>query len=450
MFQPSRSESLLGGEFSLLDGFGTVEEYSARAIQINQNFLTVSDHGMLGAVPRQIKACEIICDKYGKDKLSPIFAAELYMNPLQPDSKNSEELSKYTSELSPDEMNIFKASPHLLAIAYNETGYKNLVNLTSWGFTRGFYRKPRVNYEQLLLHKEGLYFTSCCYNSEIGRAFDAGGEESAFQMIEKYISMFGKDNYYLEIMLLDFKKQKPYNQFIVKAKEKYNLKIILSQDCHYCLQEDSHYQRLMLMVQTNRTIQEIQNALKEDAMRDFFELQDTNLWMKSEEELNDKWLSDYSDVVPYEIFCEAKRTTVEICRKAKGVKLDRSLKLPSFPDCDEKLKELVVYGYRKKKLPDTNEYKSTIKEELGLITRKGFSTYFLIQKMMTDEARKWCKEFLGGDGSQAVGPGRGSACGSLVCFCLGITDVDPIKEDLLFSRFMSEARGGRSIKLEME
>jgi DNA polymerase-3 subunit alpha len=124
--------------------------------------------------------------------------------------------------------------------------------------------------------------------------------------------------------------------------------------------------------------------------------------------------------------------------------------LPIFPDCDEKLKELVVYGYRKKKLPDTNEYKSRIKEELGLITRKGFSTYFLIQKMMTDEARKWCKEFLGGDGSQAVGPGRGSCCGSLICYCLGITDVDPIKEDLLFSRFMSEARGGRSIKLEME
>lgn len=404
---------------------------------------------MLGAVPRQIRACEKICDKYGKDKLSSIFAAELYVNPLQIESE-SEDISKYTSELSPEDMNIFKASPHLLAIAYNEIGYRNLVNLTSWGFIKGFYRKPRVNYEQLLKHKEGLYFTSCCYNSEVGRAFDRGGEEEAYKAIEKYIEMFGKENYFLEIMLLDFKKQKPYNEFIVKAREKYNLGIIVTQDCHYCLQEDSHYQRLMLMVQTNRTIQEIQNALKEDAMRDFFELQDANLWMKSEEELNEKWLSDYSDVVPYEIFCEAKKTTVEICRKAKGVKLDRSLKLPSFPDADERLKLLVLKGYRYRQLPDTKVYKNRIIEELGLISRKGFSTYFLIQKMMTDEARKWCKEFIGGDGTQAVGPGRGSAVGSLVCYCLGITDVDPVKEDLLFSRFMSEARGGRSIKLEMD
>lgn len=431
----------------MLDGFGTCEEYALRATQINQNFLTVSDHGMMGAVPRQIRACEKICDKYGKDKLSSIFAAELYVNPLQPDT---DEISKYTSELSPDDMNIFKASPHLLAIAYNETGYKNLVNLTSWGFIKGFYRKPRVNYDQLLKFKEGLYFTSCCYNSEVGRAFEKGGEEEAYKAIEKYIEMFGKENYFLEIMLLDFKKQKPYNKFIVKAREKYNLRIIVTQDCHYCLQEDSHYQRLMLMVQTNRTIQEIQNALKEDAMRDFFELQDANLWMKSEEELNQKWLSDYSDVVPYEIFCEAKKTTVEICRKAKGVQLDRSLKLPSFPDADERLKLLVLKGYRYRQLPETKTYKNRIVEELGLIARKGFSTYFLIQKMMTDEARKWCKEFIGGDGTQAVGPGRGSAVGSLVCYCLGITDVDPVKEDLLFSRFMSEARGGRSIKLEME
>lgn len=431
----------------MLDGFGTCEEYALRATQINQNFLTVSDHGMLGAVPRQIKSCEKICDKYGKDKLSPIFAAELYVNPLQIES---EDISKYTSELSPDDMNIFKASPHLLAIAYNETGYRNLVNLTSWGFIKGFYRKPRVNYEQLLKHKEGLYFTSCCYNSEVGRAFERGGEEEACKAIEKYIDMFGKENYFLEIMLLDFKKQKPYNKFIVKAREKYKLRIIVTQDCHYCLQEDSHYQRLMLMVQTNRTIQEIQNALKEDAMRDFFELQDANLWMKSEEELNEKWVNDYSDVVPYEVFCEAKKTTVEICRKAKGVQLDRSLKLPSFPDADERLKLLVLKGYRYRQLPDTKVYKSRIIEELGLISRKGFSTYFLIQKMMTDEARKWCKEFIGGDGTQAVGPGRGSAVGSLVCYCLGITDVDPVKEDLLFSRFMSEARGGRSIKLDME
>jgi DNA polymerase-3 subunit alpha len=433
-----------------LDGIGTVEEYSIRATQINQNFLTVSDHGMLGAIPRQIRACEKICDKFGKDKLSPIFACELYVNRLQPQTSGLEEMQRFNKDLAPAESLELKVSPHLLAIAHNEIGYKNLVGLTSWGWTKGFYRKPRVNYEQLMKHKEGIFFTSCCYNSEIGRAFEASGADFAMEVIDRYVAMFGRDNYFLEVMLLDFEKQKPYNEFIVRAHQEKGLKIILTNDCHYCRQEDSRLQRLTLMVQTNRTVKEIERAIQEDSMRDFFELQDENLWMKSEEELNEKWLSDYSDIIPYEVFCEAKKNTVEICRKAKGVELDRSLKLPIFPDCDERLKDQVIDGFKKRNLPKTREYLDRIKEELGLITRKGFSTYFLIQKMMTDEARRWCRENIGGDGTQAVGPGRGSACGSLICYCLGITDVDPVYEGLLFSRFMSEARGGRSINFDFK
>lgn len=428
-----------------------VEEYAARAPQINQKFLTISDHGMLGAVPRQIKACDKVNEKKGKDTLSPIFACELYVNPLQPEAGTLEQMQKFMDDLDEEQKQECRASAHLLAIAYNETGYKNLVRLSSWGWTKGFYRRPRVNYEKLLEHKEGLYFTSCCYNSEVGRAFDKHGEEAAFRVIEKYIEMFGKDHYFLEMMLLDFNKQKPYDKFIVKAHEKYGLKLILTNDCHYCQAEDSQFQRLMLMVQTNRTIQDIQAAMAQDQMADFFELQDANLWMKSEEELNQKWESDYKDIIPYELFCQAKKNTVEICNKAKGVQLDRSLKLPVLPDADEILKEEVIKGFKKRGLPQTREYLDRIKEEYSLITRKGFSSYFLIQKKMTDEARRVCKDLLGwGDGSQAVGPGRGSAVGALTCYCLGITNVDPIYEGLLFSRFMSEARGGRSIVLEFK
>lgn len=426
-----------------------VEEYAMRAPAINQKFLSVSDHGMMGAVPRQIRACEKICDKYGKDALSPIFSCELYVNSMQPKIGCLEDMQKFMEDLDEEEKEKLKPSHHLLAIAINETGYKNLVRISSWGWVNGFYRRPRVNHEELLKHKEGLVFTSCCYASEIGRAFDKGGEDAGFDMIEKYIEMFGKDNFYLEIMLLDFKKQKPYDAFIIKAKERYGLKLILTNDVHYCNKEDSHYQRLMLMVQTNKTLAEIKKALAEDSMRDFFELQDANLWMKSEEELNDKWLSDYSDIIPYEIFNEAKKTTVELCHRAKGVMLDRSMKLPVVDDADEKLKEEILKGVKARRLPNTKEYMNRIKEEYSLITRKGFSTYFLIQKMMTDEARRVCRQILGyGDGSQAVGFGRGSAAGALTCYCLGITNVDPVREGLLFSRFMSEARGGRSLVLE--
>lgn len=427
---------------SLLDGYGTPEEYGARAAKINQKFLCITDHGMMGAIPKQIKVCE----KYNLDS---IYGIEFYVHPNQPELKPGEDISNYTKDMSTEERKQFRKSYHLLAIAYNETGYVNLVRLSSWGWLKGFYGKPRVNHEQLLKHKEGIIFTSCCYNGEIGQAFDKGGEEAGFAMIEKYMAMFG-ENFYLELMLLDFAKQKPFDAFIIKAHEKYKIPLICTQDCHYSNPEDSHMQRLMLMIQTRRTVQEIQSKLMEDATADFFELQDQNLWMKSEDELNEKWEKDYSGIIDYELFKQSKRNTVVIAEKAKDVQLDRSLKLPKFPEANQRLKDAVWEGFKKKKLPMTRQYLDRIKEEYALICQKEFSSYFLIQKMMTDEARRVVREILGwGCPSYAVGPGRGSAVGSLVCYCLGITNVDPIKHDLLFSRFLSPARGGKYMKLEV-
>lgn len=427
--------------FSLLDGMSEPEELGQRCKEINQKYLCISDHGTMGVIPRQIKTCE-------DNNLFPIYSCELYINPMQPFAPTKDDLDNFTKNLSPDELKKFRKSNHLLAIAYNEKGYKNLVRLSSWAWINGFYYKPRTNYEQLMKHKDGIIFTSCCYNSEIGQAFDRGGDEAGFDMVERYMAMFGED-FYLEIMLLDFKKQKPYNVFILKAAERYKLNIILTQDCHYTYPEDSHYQRLMLMVQTKRTIQDIERAKSEDGMADFFELQDQQLWMKSEEEIDEKWGKDYSDTIDYEILKEAKRNTVKICEKAKGVQIDRSMKLPRLPDADDKLLDLAWQGFQKRNLPKNRKYIDRLKEEYALIKRKEFSSYFLIQKMMTDEARRICPSLLGwGDGSEAVSCGRGSSVGSLICYCLGITDVDPIHHKLLFSRFLSESRGGRSMKLK--
>ena len=438
-------------DYSLLDGFGQVEEYTARWKNYG-DYLSISDHGMMAAIPRQIKSCEASGKKNDPNKnkkLTPIFSCELYVNPLQIEYGTQEELQKYIKTLDPSQLKIMrKKGYHLLAIAYNNTGYSNLVHLTSLAWTKGFYYKARVNHEQLKKYKEGIIFTSCCYLSEVGQAFDQGGDEAGFQKIEEYIEMFG-DNYFLEIMLLDFNKQKPYDEFIIKAADKYNRKIIVTCDTHYCNPEDSKYQRYMLMIQTGNTIQEIQRRMAEENYQDFFELQDANLWMKTEEELNEKWASDYSDVIDAEVFQEAKKNTVEICRKAAGVKLDRSIKLPEVPDADDKLKEEMIKGFKKRGLEKSKIYLNRLIEEYNLICRKQFSSYFLIEKMIVDEARRICPKILGwGDGSQAVGVGRGSAAGSLICYCLGITGVDPIKHDLLFSRFLSESRGGRSMRLK--
>jgi len=435
---------------SLLDGFGTPQEYANRW-QHHGNFLCISDHGTLNAVPLQIKACDEINEKKKSKSLHPIYACELYVNRMHFEgTANEEQRDSFMKRLSPDELKEFKVKGnHLLAIAINQEGYKNLVRMSSWGFMNGFYSKPRVNYEILLKHKEGIVFTSCCYASEIGRAYENKGEEAAEEVLVRYMNMF-KDQFYLEIMLLDFKKQKPYDIFILKMKEKYKLPLIVTNDCHYCLPEDSHYQRLMLMIQTGRTLPDINKMIdsKDESVNDLFELQDSNLWMKTEEELNDMWLRKYSDAIPLEIFEEAKLTTVKICNMAKGVDLDRRLKFPKLPDEEETLKEEITKGVKFRNIPKTKEYLLRIQEEYDLICRKGFASYFLIVQKMTNEARRVAPKILGfGTGREAVGPGRGSAVGSLVLYLMGVTDVDPIKEGLLFSRFLSDARGGKQYRL---
>jgi intein/homing endonuclease len=386
--------------FSLLDGYGSPEEYSERAKQINQKFLSISDHGVMGAVPRQIKTCE-------EFKINPIFSCELYTNPMQPELKPGCTNAEFFKSLSDIEKPKFRKSYHLLGIAYNVTGYSNLVKLSSLGYKKGFYYRPRVNREQIMAHKEGIIFTSCCYNSEIGQAFDKEGEDAAFQMVELYKTMFG-ENFYLELMLLDFKKQKPYDAFIIKAAEKYNLPMIITNDCHVCLKEDIKMQNIMMMMQTKTTMAEVQEKLAEDG--DVFEIQDPNLFMKSEEEINEKWESDYKDTIDYEIFKEAKRNTVRICEKAKGVEtqIDRSIKLPEIQDAEDKLLEAIEKGLDNRCIPRNQEYSNRIKEEYELIKQKGFCSYFLIQKMITDEAKRIAPILSGyGDGSEAVGPGRG-------------------------------------------
>ncbi len=385
----------------------------------------------MGVVPRQIKACE----KAGR---KPIFAIELYVN-------NNHVDRELVKDLSPEEKELVKHSYHLLAIAQNNIGYKNIVQLSSWAWLNGYYKKPRVTHEQLIKHREGVLFTSCCYNSEIGRAFDRGGEEAGEEMLRHYMQMF-PGQFCLEIMLLDFVKQKPYDAFIIKMKEKYGLPIIVTNDVHYCNKEDSQQQRYMLMIRNNTTIKDV--LLKAEGGEDVFELQDANLWMKSEDEMNEKWLEMYSDVIPLEIYEEAKRTTVDVCEMCKGVQLDRGVKLPQIPDSDDMFLDYLRRGMKWRGVSGKREYWDRLKEEYQLICRKGFSSYFLIQKQMTDEARRVAPEIMGWDASdEAVGPGRGSAAGSLACFLLGITDVDPIRHDLLFSRFLNENRGGRTMKI---
>lgn len=435
-----------------------VEEYAVRMREINQKYLCVTDHGVMGAVPQQIFWSDNYTNEAGEvkscpQKLHPLFGCELYVNHMQPEVESRDQSAEFRKNLGDGSKEVtpaqkkFDKSCHLLAIAYNNVGYSNLVRLTSWAWIHGYYRRPRVNHEVLKKYKEGIIFTTTCANSEIANALFNEGEDAAFQMLERYMEMFCP-NFYLELMMLDYKLQPEYDRFLIKAHDKYHLPLIMTQDCHYCKKEHSHNQRLMLMQQNKRTLGEIQAMIDAGDADDLFELQDTNLWMKSEDELNQKWESDYSQVIPYELFQQSKANTVRICEMAKGVEIDRTIKLPKMPDAELVLMDHIKRGFVDRHCPRTGEYAKRIKEEYELICEKGFASYFLIQKMMTDEARRVGPELLGfGDGSEAVGPGRGSVCGSLVAYCLRLHDVEPILHDLRFSRFLSPARGGKQMKV---
>lgn len=449
-------------DFSLLDGFARVDEYAEQMKVINQKCLCITDHGVMGAIPQQIAEC----DKHG---LFPLFGCELYINPMQPKVANRNESAEYrkslgngTKEASPEQKRFDKSS-HLLAIAYNLTGYSNLVKLSSWAWIHGYYRKPRINHEVLNQYKEGIIFTSTCGNSEIANAFmgkqqvvgwkDADtpitapvfDEAAGMAMVEKYLAMFGS-HFYLELMMLDWKMQKPYDAFLLRAHAKYGIPLILTQDCHYCKREHSHNQQLMLLQKGKRTLADVQAIIESGEEEDIFELQDTNLWMKSEDELNEKWELDYQDVIDYELYKQAKANTVKVAELAKGVKLDREIKLPRIENAEAELWDEVKKGFIKRGCPKDVKYLKRIREEYDLITEKGFASYFLIQKMMVDEGRDYCQGTLGFDGVYAVGPGRGSVCGSLLAYCLRLHDLDPIRHDLRFSRFLSPARGGKQTK----
>lgn len=425
-------------DLSLLDGFGLVEEYAKRSKEINQKYLCITDHGVMGAVPFQVAQSE-------KHNLYPLFGIELYINQLQPKAECREESAEFRKNLPEALQKRFSKNNHLLAIAYNDVGYRNLVQLSSWAWIHGFYIKPRINHEILQQHKEGIVFTSTCANSEIATAFFEGGDDQGFDMVERYMAMFG-DKFYLELMMLDFKLQKPYNAFLIKCHNKYNIPVIMTTDCHYCRKENSQHQRLMLIQKNKRTIQEIQQLIAAGE-EDVFELQDSNLWMKSEEELNEKWDLDYHDNIDYDLFKIAKANTVKICEFSRGVQLDRTIKLPSEHNEEELLKERMITGFIKRQVPQKKIYAERLKEEYELICQKGFCSYFLIQEAMVAEAMRKCKEIYGwSDPSNARGPGRGSVAGSLLAYCLDLHDLDPIKHDLLFSRFLSPARGGRQMK----
>jgi len=381
-------------EYSLLDGACRIHPLVSRAKELGQTALAITDHGVMYGAVSFFKACK-------EEGIKPIIGCEVYVAPRN----MSDKVHGIDSEYS-----------HLILLCKNETGYKNLCYLVSAGFTEGFYIKPRIDWAVLKKQSEGLICLSGCVAGAIPKLIRAGEYEKAKSKAIELNNMFGEDNFYLEIQDHGLDVERVSNAGIMRIHQETGIPLVLTNDAHYINKEDSKYQDVLMCIQTGKSV--------DDPQRMKFESKE--LYLKSEEEMrslfpNCKDAADNTNIIAQN--CNFEFTFGHY-------------HLPKFPlpegytDSYVYLKELCDKGFAER-YPNNPEVHKQLEYELGVISKMGFVDYFLI-----------VSDFIGYAKSRGipVGPGRGSAAGSVVSYCLYITDVDPIKYSLYFERFLNPER----------
>lgn len=352
--------------------------------------LAITDHGNMFGIPQFAGAAK-------KEGIKPIIGCEFY---VAKDRHDRHDKTRY----------------HQVLLAKNEAGYKNLAKLCSLGFTEGYYYKPRIDKGLISAHAEGIIATSCCLASEINRTILKEGEEAAEKIFLEWLKIFGED-YYVELQRHGIPEQDLCNEILLRWSRKYGVKVIATNDVHYIDQRDSTAQDVLLCLQTGKDY--------DDPNRMRF--QNDHFFLRSPDEMKEL----FKDVP------EAIENTGEIVEKIQTPKLERDILLPiyqlpeGFVSEDDYLQHLTYEGARQRYGELTAIVQERIDFELNVIKSMGFAGYFLIVQDFMAAARK-----LG----VAVGPGRGSAAGSVVAYCTGITGIDPIGYDLLFERFLNPER----------
>lgn len=393
-------------QYSLLDGASDITALMEKAVKDGQQAIALTDHGNMFGAFKFVKAAN-------KKGIKPIVGCEFYM------VENRWQKSFEKSKGQRDERF------HQLLLAKNEVGYRNLSKLCSFGFIEGMYGKfPRIDKELLLKHHEGLIATSCCIGAEIPQAIASGNTEKAEKLLKWWLDLLGED-YYIELQRhrgidrIDgsLMSQEDVNQVLLQLAKKYNVKTIVTNDVHYVEEEDAAPHDVLLCVNTG-------SLLSEDSR---FKFPSSDFYLKTKAEINQL----FGDV-PHAI-----ENTMEIASKVESLKLSRDVLLPAFPlpkeflSQDDYLRHLTFEGARKKYGTITKEIEDRLNFELDTIGKSGYPGYFLIVQDFTTSAREM---------GVSVGPGRGSAAGSAVAYSLGITNIDPIRYDLLFERFLNPER----------
>ena len=382
-------------EYSLLDGACRIERLLDAAKEMGQTAVAITDHGCMYGVVEFYKAAK-------KRGIQPILGCEVYVAQRTRFDK--------VHELDGE-------NRHLVLLCENETGYHNLLALVSKAWVEGFYSKPRVDLDLLREHHEGLIALSACLAGEIPRALTRGDYEGAREAALRYEGIFGRGNFYLELQDHGMAEQKRINPQLIRLSRETGIPLVATNDCHYIAPEDSRMHRVLLCIQTGRTIED------ENAM----EFGSEEFYFKSEEEMR----ALFPDVP------EAADNTVKIAQRCQVELEFGKTKLPAFftPDGSDNLeffRRLCQEGLIRRYGEDPpQEYRDRLEYEICVISQMGYVNYYLIVWDFIRYARSV---------GIPVGPGRGSGAGSLAAYCVGITNVDPMRYDLLFERFLNPER----------
>jgi len=411
-------------QYSLLDGAASIPSLYKKAIDDGMPALAISDHGnMFGAFDFVAQAYKHL-DENGKPKVKPIVGCEFYV-------VTNRHRRSFTKEEKDNRY-------HQILLAKNEIGYRNLVKLTSLGFMEGLYGKyPRIDKELIEKYHEGLIATTCCLGAMVPQAILKGKEDEAEKEFKWWLNLFG-DDYYVEFQRHGMAEQDKVNQVLIKFARKHNVKIIASNDSHYTDIEDFNAHDILLCINTGE--KQATPALREFTDDDVnikdkrFAFPNDQFYFKKTAEMADR----FKDLP------EAIDNTNEIVDKVQLLNLKRDILLPAFPipkefqiHADNNLNQWeylrhITYEGAKSRYSEISEHiRERIDFELFTIKTMGFAGYFLIVSDFIKAGRE-----LG----VFVGPGRGSAAGSVVAYCIGITNIDPIKYNLLFERFLNPDR----------
>lgn len=406
-------------EFSIKDGLGTVEQLCKLLVKNRQCFCCVTNHGGVGGWIKQYNACR----KYG---LKAIFGMEAYTNDYRGDDP---ELRKQN-----------RSANHLILIANNEEGFYNIIRIHNDAQLNGFYYTPRVNREACRKWGRGITATSSCMAGEIPRLLNAGEEDKALELAEFYRSCF--DCFLIEIQLIESEEQRETNRRLIQFAKKHGFELIVACDSHYLDPSYSDTHEILMLSRQKKTLNDARES------DDTWTFDVKNLYYRNTEQISDLFDNGWTDasgthkpfkddVFTDEVFGRAVGMTLAVARGCAEISLDSTIKLPKiYEDGPMALRKRINEGFRERNLqlkPNVKEYVERLKHEYGIITKLGWADYILtVDKIIKDARDKF--------GSYATGMGRGSAGGSLVCYCLGITDADPIKYNLLFERFIDESR----------